>query len=93
ELGWSFKDVSNNLSNRKNYLDMDYGFAKVVYSFNWENKKLGLHNGFEETYFDMENKPIENDKGIHFIKYIYDENGNYLGLKRFNLDGFNLGKG
>ncbi|MBR9914427.1 MAG: hypothetical protein GYB32_06300 [Algicola sp.] len=93
ELGWSFKDASNNLSNRKNYLDMDYGFAKVVYSFNWENKKLGLHNGFEETYFDMENKPIENDKGIHLIKYIYDENGNYLGLKRFNLDGFNLGKG
>jgi hypothetical protein len=93
ELGWSFKDISNNLSSRKDYLNMDYGFAKVVYSFNWENKKLGLHSGFEEAYFDKENKPVENDKGIHLIKYIYDENGNYLGLKRFNLDGFYLGKG
>jgi hypothetical protein len=93
ELGWSFRDTSNNLSNRKKHLDMDHGFAKVVYNFNWENKKLGLHKGFEETYFDKENKPIENDKGIYHIKYIYDENGNYLGLKRFNLDGFNLEKG
>lgn len=88
ELGWSFKDNSNNLSNRKDYLNMDYGFAKVVYNFNWENKKLGLHNGFEEAYFDKENKPVENDKGIHLIKYEYDKKGIFKGMKRFNLDGF-----
>ncbi|MCB0462393.1 MAG: hypothetical protein KDC81_06790 [Flavobacteriaceae bacterium] len=90
ELGWSFKDTSNNLSNRKNYLNMDYGFAKVVYNFNWENKKLGLHNGFEESYFDKENKPVENDKGIHLINYEFDKNGVLLRLKRYNLDGIKL---
>jgi len=34
ELGWSFQDVSGNLSNRKKCFGMDYGFAKVVYKFN-----------------------------------------------------------
>ncbi len=90
ELGWSFKDTSNNLSNRKNYLNMDYGFAKVVYKFNWEKKSLGLHTGFEEAYFDEENKPTENDKGIHLINYEFDKNGVLLRLKRYNLDGIEV---
>lgn len=90
ELGWSFKDASNNLSNRKNHLNMDYDFAKVVYKFNWVNKKLGIHKGFEERYFDKESKPVENNKGVHFIKYKYNQNGDYLGLKKFNLYGKEL---
>ncbi len=87
ELGWSFQNVSGNLSNREDYLGMDYGFAKVVYKFNWENKRLGLHKGFQEVYFDEHNKPTENNKGTHLIKYEYDQSGNFSGMRKYNLDG------
>jgi hypothetical protein len=87
ELGWSFRDVSHNLSNRKNYFDMDYGFAKVVYLFDWDNKELGLHNGFEEAFFDEKNAPVENNKEIHLIKYEFDEGGQFLGMRKYDLEG------
>lgn len=87
ELGWSFRDVSVNLSNRKEYLSMDYGFAKVVYQFNWENEKLGLHRGFEEAYFDEKNNPTENNRGIHRIQYEYDQNGNFSRMMKYAING------
>ena len=87
ELGWSFHDVQNNLANRNNYLDMDYDFAKVVYDFNWKNKNLGLYNGFKESYFDANNQPTENNKGIHSIHYEYDKNGMFIKMVNYNLDG------
>lgn len=87
ELGWSFHDVSGNLANRKNHLNMDYRFAKVAYTFNWKNKKLGLYNGFKESYFDMENKPVENDKGVNSIHYEYDQNGIFLNMTKYDLNG------
>ena len=90
ELGWSFQDVSYNLSNRKECFDMDYGFAKVVYKFNWENKELGLHRGFEEAYFDENNNPTENNTGIHLIQYEYDQSGNFSRMRRYNLEGIEV---
>jgi hypothetical protein len=87
ELGWSFHDTSGSLSNRKDCFDMDYGFAKVAYEFNWVNQKLGLHNGFQEMYFDDDKKPVENNKGIHSIRYEYDENGNFSRTIKYNLEG------
>jgi hypothetical protein len=87
ELGWSFLDEHDNLSNRQDYLGQDYGFAKVVYKFSWLNRELGIHNGFEEAYFDRNHLPVENNTRTHLIRYEYDHNGNFLGMTRFDKEG------
>ncbi|MBL7472041.1 hypothetical protein [Robertkochia sediminum] len=87
ELGWSFHGIDNNLSDRKAAFDMDFGFAKVVYEFQWKDKKLGLHHGFKEFYYDEQNEPVENNRGVHRIAYVYDDHGNFLRSVAYDLGG------
>ena len=73
EMGWSFHDESDKLVNRKSRYGMDYGFAKVVYNFDWIEKEQGKYSSFEEKYFDKEDTPIANNQGVHEIEYSLDE--------------------
>ncbi|MEQ8926210.1 MAG: hypothetical protein RLO81_10385 [Fulvivirga sp.] len=86
ELGWKFVNIYDSLADRKPFLNMDYGFAKVQYKFNWIDRELGLYSSFDELYFDSDNNPTNTNLGIHKVHYEINNNDDLTMMAYFDKD-------
>lgn len=86
EKGWSFHDVDQKLVNRKLFAGMEYGYAKVVYDFEWKNERLGLSKSFAMKFMNNENKPVVSNDSIHSTFFKFDDKENLVSLAYFDVD-------
>jgi len=85
ENGWDFRDVEGKLVDRPAD-GSDPGYATWKYKFDWKDERLGLFKGFDEFYFDKNNKPVCKTNGICRTRYDVDEFGNFTNLSTYDKD-------
>ncbi len=81
EADMSFYDAEDRITHRRHYGAMPYGYARITYTFNNDNRAI------EERYLDRENQLIDHSGGVARIVYIYDDNNAFLRSERYNAHG------
>lgn len=87
EISWKFYNALGEPVNRMPYGDIDYGYSQWIHTFNWIDPKLGLAEKFDEKYFDPNGNPVENNHGIHHIKYTIKPFGELGSIAFYDLNG------
>ena len=86
ENGWDFRDLEGNLVNRPEE-GSDPGYATWKFQFDWKDEKLGLFKGYDEFYFDKNNKRVCKNNGVCKTRYDVDEYGNFTNLSTYDKNG------
>ncbi|OEK00847.1 hypothetical protein BFP97_04685 [Roseivirga sp. 4D4] len=84
ERGWSFYDIQGELSNRQAVANMEYGYAQCRYEFKYRNQPLGLSEYFSMNFYDNQDRPVENELGIHRTVFELDHNDNLVAMTYFD---------
>ncbi|MEH8016468.1 hypothetical protein MN202_04445 [Rheinheimera muenzenbergensis] len=88
ELGWWFLDTEGKLVNRKPFYDIGgHGYARWAYEMDWRDQESGAVHGFIERYYDAKGQAVNNNSGVHEVRYIHNAWGEATVISSFNKKG------
>ena len=81
ERAWRFYNEMGELTKRKAYKDLDYGYAQWIYEYNWIVEELGKVKGFKQLLYDENTIEVNDNFSIHSTSYEMNLAGNTISIE------------
>jgi hypothetical protein len=87
ELAWRFYNEMGELSNRKPYKSLDFGYAQWVYQFDWIDEKMGWYKSFRHQLYNQNSLPVNDNFSVHSTSYKMNKSGNIIAVEYHDKHG------
>lgn len=88
ELAWRFYNEMGELTNRKPYKNLDYGYAQWIYKFDWIDERMGLYKSFKQLLYDENSLPVNDNFSVHSTSYEMNDVGNLIAVEYRDKNGY-----